>query len=155
MAREHGPGTEGTVGTGAGETPNDADASSVDTIPGDDGEVPVASSTAQAGLGRARFVSDLLDDAIRIPGTNVRFGLDPVLGVVSGYGDAVAAALSLYPIFEAYRLGAPRRTLAKMLSLVAVDFALGSIPILGTVFDAFWKTNAWNVRTLERHVEGG
>lgn len=154
MDPEHDPGSEGTVGAGPGETPNDADATSVDPIPDDGGEVPVDSTTAEAALGRARFVSNLLDDAVRIPGTNVRFGLDPVLGVVSGYGDAVAAAMSLYPVFEAYRLGAPRRTLAKMLSLVAVDFALGSVPILGTVFDTFWKANTWNVRSLERHVEG-
>lgn len=155
MAREHDPGSERSAGTETGGSPGDTESVSVDAIPDDTGEAHVDAAAAEAALGRARFVSNLLDDAVEIPGTNVRVGLDPLLGVISGYGDAVAAAISLYPVVEAYRFGAPRRTLAKMLSLVAVDFALGSVPVLGTVFDAFWKANRWNVRTLERHVEGG
>jgi hypothetical protein len=146
----HDPGSERRASPDTGGSQDDGEAVSVDTIPDHTGEAPVDSSAAEAAIGRARFVSDLLDDAVRIPGTNVRVGLDPVLGVISGYGDAVAAAISLYPVFEAYRFGAPRRTLAKMLSLVAV----GSVPVLGTVADAVWKANRWNVRTLRRHVEG-
>lgn len=153
MAREHSPGSEGTVGEGTEPTPDDAEAATGETIPVDAGEVPADTTAGEAALRRARFVSDLLDDAVEIPGTDIRVGLDPVLGIISGYGDAVAAAMSLYPIFEAYRLGAPKRTLAKMLSLVAVDFVFGSVPVLGTVFDTFWKANTWNVRTLERHVD--
>jgi len=108
----------------------------------------------EAALRRARALSRLLDDAVRVPGTDFRIGLDPVLGLVSGGGDAVAAPLALYPVAEAYRLDAPRGTIAKMLGLIALDFALGSIPILGTVFDAFLKANRRNVRALERHLEG-
>lgn len=122
----------------------------------EDGPAVVVETTSaeEAALQRARTVSDLLDEAVRVPGTDFRVGLDPVLGVVSGYGDAVAAAISLYPVFEAYRLDAPKRTLAKMLTLVAIDFAVGSIPVVGTVFDAVWKANEWNVQSLERHLEG-
>lgn len=167
MAPDDGPEAEGVDApdgdaTEAGD--GDAVRSRVDTIP-DAAKEPASSGTEdvpvtvgsspgeEAALRRARAVSNLLDDSIRVPGTDFRFGLDPVLGVLSGYGDAVSAAISLYPVFEAYRLDAPRRTLAKMVALVAIDFAAGSIPIVGTLFDAVWKANEWNVRSLERHLE--
>ena len=107
-----------------------------------------------ATLERVRVFGWLLDDAIPIPGTDYRIGLDPVISVVPVAGDLVAALLSLYPVVEAYRLGVERKTLAKMLALVAVDAGVGSVPVLGSVFDAVWKANEWNVRTIERHVEG-
>ena len=97
-----------------------------------------------AGVDRARAVSRLLDEAIPIPGTNYRVGLDPILGVLPVAGDAVAALGALYIVFEAFRARVPRSVLLKMLLLVAV----------GVVFDAFWKANRWNVATLEKHVEG-
>jgi len=106
-----------------------------------------------AAIRRSRVVSNVLDEAVRVPGTDYRVGLDPLLGVIAGSGDAVAAAISLYPVLEALRLDAPKQTLAKMLALVATDFAIGSIPIVGTAFDAVWKANTWNVRALERHVD--
>lgn len=117
-----------------------------------DVEATGTSPREEAALRRARTLSTLLDDAIRVPGTDARVGLDPIVGVLPVGGDAVAAALSLYPILEAYRFDVPRRTLAKMLVLVAIDAVVGSVPVLGTVFDAFWKANKWNVRTLERHL---
>lgn len=105
-------------------------------------------------VARLRRLSRALDSAVTIPGTNVRIGLDPILGLLPVAGDAVSAALSLYPVAEAYRFGASRRTLAKMLGLVGIDAAIGSIPVIGDVFDAFWKANEWNARTLERLVQG-
>jgi len=109
---------------------------------------------AEAGaLDRARFVSRLLDEAVRVPGTQFRFGLDPILSLLPIAGDFAAAVLSLYTVFEAYRLGAPKRTLATMLTLIAVDAVVGSVPVLGSVFDALWKANEWNVRLLERHLD--
>jgi hypothetical protein len=107
-----------------------------------------------ATLERVRALGRLLDDVIRVPGTDYRIGLDPILGILPVVGDLVAAVLSLYPVLEAYRLGVERRTIARMLALVLVDAGVGSVPVLGTVFDAFWKANEWNARTLERHVEG-
>lgn len=112
------------------------------------------SARETAALGRVRSLSRLLDSAIRLPGTNYRIGLDPILGVLPVAGDAVAAALSLYPVVEAYRLGAPKRTLVKMLGVVGVDAVIGSVPLVGGVFDALWKANEWNRRALERHVRG-
>lgn len=105
-----------------------------------------------AALERVHLVSRLLDDAFRIPGTDIRFGLDPVLGILPVAGDAVATMVSLYPVAEAYRLGVPRRTLAWMLGRIAVDAVVGSVPLVGPVFDTVWKANVRNRRTLERYV---
>jgi len=104
-------------------------------------------------LERVQTVTRLLDEAVRIPGTEVRIGLDPILSILPVAGDAAGAVLSLYPILEAYRLGVPNRTLLVMLSLVAVDAVIGSVPILGTVFDALWTANQWNYRLMERELD--
>ena len=158
-------------GRGEADAPSDAgDGGSTDRPTGIGTEEPSASTSPaggesdatvgssspadeEAALERVRTVSRLLDDAVAVPGTDVRVGLDPVLGVLPVAGDAAAMLLSLYPVLEAYRLGMSRGTLAKMLVLVAVDAVIGSVPVLGPVFDAFWKANRWNLRTLERHLE--
>jgi len=101
---------------------------------------------------RVRTVSHLMDEAFRVPGTDYRIGLDPILGILPVVGDGVAALFSLYIVAEAAVAGVPQRTLLRMLAVVAVDAVVGSIPVLGPVFDAAWKANRWNVRTLERHV---
>lgn len=113
---------------------------------------PEMSAREEAALRRVRAVSRLLDEAIRVPGTNFRIGVDPILGILPVAGDAVAAAVSLYPVAEAYRLGAPMPMLAKMLALVAIDASIGSVPLLGPLFDAVWKANTWNRRALERYI---
>lgn len=120
-------------------------------------DVPVGRESGpdeDAALRRVRVVSKLLDESIPLPGTDYRIGIDPILGILPGAGDAVAGAISLYPVAEAYRLGVSRLTLAKMLLLVAIDAVAGSVPVIGPVFDAIWKANEWNRRSLERHVEG-
>jgi len=131
---------------------------SPDDVPGDRdeiaGEVTGATATEEAALQRVRTASRLLDDAVGIPGTGIRIGLDPILGVLPVAGDSVATVVSLYIVAEAYRLDVPPATLAKMLALIAVDTVVGSLPVVGTVFDAVWKANRWNVRTIERHVLG-
>ena len=93
-----------------------------------------------------------MDDAFRVPGTEFRIGLDPILGILPVVGDGVATLFSLYVVAEAAVAGVPQRTLLRMLAVVAVDTVVGSVPVLGPVFDAAWKANRWNVRTLERHV---
>ena len=105
-----------------------------------------------AALERVRVVTQLLDAAVRVPGTEFHIGLDPILSILPIAGDAAGAVLSLYPVFEAVRLGASWRTLATMLTLVAVDAVVGSIPVLGTVFDALWRANEWNYSLLEREL---
>jgi hypothetical protein len=93
-----------------------------------------------------------LDSAVRIPGTNVRFGLDAVIGLVPGVGDLAGAAIAAYIVLAAARRGAPPALLARMLLNVAVDTAVGAVPVLGDVFDVAWRANTRNVALLERHV---
>lgn len=109
-------------------------------------------SDEQATLDRVHRVGDLLDEAFRVPGTDYRVGLDPVLGILPVAGDSVATVISLYIVVEAARAGVSRSTLALMTGLVAVDAVIGSIPVLGTIFDAVWKANKWNVSLLEREL---
>ncbi len=97
-------------------------------------------------------MSRLLDNAIPIPGTRFRLGLDPILGLLPGAGDFVGAALSVYIVIEAARFGLPRKTLVQMVSNLVLDSVGGSVPILGDVFDATWKANSRNLALLEAHV---
>lgn len=115
-------------------------------------DVPLAADD-EATLERVQWVGDLLDEAIPVPGTNYRVGLDPLLGILPVAGDSVAAVISLYIVGEAMRVGASWSTLATMIGLIAVDAIVGSIPVLGTVFDAVWKANKWNVGLLERELD--
>src|SRR5690349_20139147 len=82
-------------------------------------------------MERLDKIASLMDTAFVIPGTNVRFGMDGVVGLVPGIGDALTTALSLFLVHEAYQLGAPRHLLVKMVTNVAIDGAVGSVPILG------------------------
>ena len=93
-----------------------------------------------------------LDAGIRIPGTNQRFGLDPILGLIPGAGDAVGAVLAGWILVEAARLGASRATLLRIAANVALDAGLGAVPFLGDIFDFAWKANLRNVALLERHL---
>ena len=100
-----------------------------------------------------RVIARLLDNAIPIPGTSWKIGLDPIVGLIPGVGDLVSAVLSGYIILEAARADVPTLTLAKMLGNVGVDTLFGAVPALGDVFDAAWKSNTRNVALLERHLE--
>jgi Domain of unknown function (DUF4112) len=110
-------------------------------------------NTDQASaLQRVRLVSHLLDNAIPIPGTRARIGLDPLLGLLPGAGDFLGAALSAYIVIEAARFGLPRETLTQMVTNLVFDSVGGSLPVLGDVFDATWKANSRNLALLEAHV---
>jgi hypothetical protein len=108
----------------------------------------------QAALKRSRTMAQLLDEAISIPGIGYRVGLDPLLSIAPVSGDAAGAALSLYIVAEAARLGVPPKTLLKMAGNVALDTVAGSVPVLGTLVDAVWKANKRNVALLEDHLAG-
>lgn len=108
----------------------------------------------EAALRRARAVATILDESIRVPGTNYRIGIDPLLSALpSPAGDAVGAGLSLYIVLEAANLGVPYATVVRMLANVGVDAAVGSVPVVGALFDAVWKANRRNVALIERHLE--
>lgn len=105
----------------------------------------------QKHLDRLRGIATVLDDAVRIPGTNIRFGLDALLGLLPGAGDAVTGTVAAYAIVLAARLGAPPVVIARMTMNVLIDVATGTIPILGDIFDVGWKSNRKNVQLLERY----
>jgi len=100
-------------------------------------------------LGAARTLSRLLDRQFRVPGTSIRFGLDPLLGLLPVGGDVIGALSSGYILYVGWRSGAPGALLGRMLANVAVDTVVGSIPVLGDLFDAGWKANVRNVALLE------
>lgn len=83
----------------------------------------------------------------------MRFGLDPILGLVPGLGDVAGAALSGYLVLLAARLGAPRVVVLRMVANVALDSVVGSVPLLGDAFDVAWKSNMRNLALLERAIE--
>ena len=104
-------------------------------------------------LDAARAIARVLDDAIRIPGTSFRIGLDPIIGLVPGLGDLVGGAVSAYYLIVAARLGAPPSVLVRMLANLGVDTLVGAIPALGDLFDAAWRANSRNLALLERLIE--
>jgi Domain of unknown function (DUF4112) len=104
-------------------------------------------------LRRMRQLSQLLDGAIVIPGTKQRIGLDPILGLIPGGGDTVSAALSGYIIIEAARMGLPRAALMRMVSNLLIDTVVGSVPVLGDIFDVFSKANLRNMQIVESHAQ--
>ena len=93
-----------------------------------------------------------LDTAFRVPGLGLRFGLDAILDLIPGIGDAVGAMLSLYIFQAARRFGVPRVTLIRMAINIAIDYVGGLLPIAGAIFDAYWKANLWNVGLIKRHL---
>lgn len=104
-------------------------------------------------IARLDALANLLDTAVMIPGTNVRFGLDAVIGLVPGIGDAITTALSLFLVHEAWQLGAPRHVIARMLGNVALDGVIGSVPLVGDAFDVLWRSNRRNMRILREWIE--
>ena len=106
-----------------------------------------------ASLQRLRKFSRLLDNAIGIPGTPFRIGLDPILGLIPGAGDFVGTALSAYIVIEAARLGLPRATLGKMVINILLEGVVGAVPVLGDLFDFVWKANTKNIALLEAHLD--
>lgn len=104
-------------------------------------------------LQRVRRITRLLDTAVRIPIVGVRLGLDAVLGLVPGVGDAVSAVLSGYPILIAARHRLPTTVIVRMLGNIAFDAIGGSLPVLGDLFDIAFKANVRNQRLIERYAE--
>lgn len=104
-------------------------------------------------LERLRRLSRLMDTRWRIPGTRIPVGLDGIASLVPVAGDTLTAVVSAYIILEAARFDLPKPLLARMAFNVALDWAVGSIPVLGTVFDIAFKANRMNVDLLHEHLE--
>lgn len=95
----------------------------------------------------------LMDNSFRIPGTQMRFGVDGIIGLIPGIGDAIGAFISSHIMSQAAQMGVPKSILLKMAFNVALDALLGIIPVLGDVSDLIWKANQKNVKLLSDYVE--
>ncbi|MDF9794802.1 hypothetical protein OKW21_000065 [Catalinimonas alkaloidigena] len=100
-------------------------------------------------------LTNLMDSRFKLPGTNFRFGLDPILGLIPGIGDATSLLISGSLIFYMYRHGASRKAMILMVGNVLLDAIIGSIPILGNIFDFAYKANERNIRIMKRHYQEG
>jgi Domain of unknown function (DUF4112) len=94
-----------------------------------------------------------LDSVFEIPGIRVRFGIDALLGLLPGVGDTASALASVYILQAASRFGVSRITVARMTLNVVIDLLVGAIPIVGDLFDVYWKANRKNVELLRRHIK--
>lgn len=113
----------------------------------------VVTSRDPRQVERLRALTRLLDNAIQVPGTRYRFGIDALIGLVPGIGDAIGAVFSAFIVFQAARMGVSKSTLARMMGNVALDTIVGEVPLLGDLFDAGWKANTRNLALLENHLQ--
>lgn len=117
-------------------------------LPAEGGERDLEST-----LRRLEWLSRLLDEAITIPGTSIRVGWDSLLGLLPVVGDGATTLVSAYYLWQANRLGARKRALLKMAGNVAVDFAVGTIPLVGDLIDVTWRANRRNLNVLVEELE--
>ena len=97
-------------------------------------------------------LSWLMDDLIRVPGTGWRFGLDAIVGLIPGFGDTATSLVSFYILASAVRYRVPKVTLLRMGMNIGIDYVLGSLPLVGDLFDAHWKSNQMNVELLRKRA---
>ena len=107
----------------------------------------------QERIARVDALANLFDTAFVIPGTEIRFGLDALIGLVPGIGDAITTVMSLFIVNEARALGAPRMLVARMVGNVALDGLVGAVPLVGDIFDVAWRANRRNMALLRAHLD--
>lgn len=100
-------------------------------------------------LERLDYLAEFSDDAIEIPGTGIRFGIDPLIGLIPGIGDAAGSIFSGYIIFEACRHRLPPSLILRMILVALAELFIGSIPVIGDIFDFAWKANRRNVDLIK------
>ena len=115
--------------------------------------IKAAGPTSDGALRRLQTIANVLDSAFQIPGTNQRVGIDAVIGLIPGLGDIATTLLSSYIIWEARNLGVSRFALARMMANLGIHAAVGSVPLVGDVFDAFFRVNQRNMRILRSQLE--
>jgi hypothetical protein len=102
---------------------------------------------------RMEAMERLLERSLTLPGTRIPVGLDALIGLVPVVGDAVAAALGCYLLWEAKNLGLPKWKLWRMAGNIAFDTALGAVPVAGDLFDFAFRSNSRNLRIVKRHLD--
>jgi len=117
------------------------------------GANPFGNLTREQRLARLDALAKLLDVAFILPGTNIRYGLDGLIGLIPVIGDLITTAISLWLVREARALGAPWHLTARMLANVALDGVVGMVPLAGDAFDVMFRANVRNVRMLKRWMD--
>jgi len=117
------------------------------------GGTSFAPLTREQRIERLEVLAKLLDVAFVVPGTNIRYGIDGLIGLIPVVGDIITTAISLWVVREARALGAPWHVTARMLANVAVDGVVGLVPVAGDAFDVMFRANVKNVRLLRRWLE--
>ncbi|WP_298492733.1 DUF4112 domain-containing protein [uncultured Maritimibacter sp.] len=115
---------------------------------------PLHNTNAAADLARVQRIARLFDTRYGLPGTRLRFGLDSVIGLIPGIGDIAMLIPSAYIIAIALRHDVPKATLLKMIGNAAIDTGVGSIPVLGDIFDLFFKSHRRNADLLAAALQG-
>ena len=114
---------------------------------------PFGNLTREQRLARLDALAKILDVAFILPGTNIRYGIDGLIGLIPIVGDLITTAISLWLVREARALGAPWHITARMLANVAVDGVVGMVPVAGDAFDVMFRANVRNVRMLKRWMD--
>jgi hypothetical protein len=117
------------------------------------GANPFVNLTREQRLARLDALAKLLDVAFILPGTNVRYGIDGLIGLIPVVGDIITTAISLWLVREARALGAPWHLTMRMLGNVALDGVVGAVPLVGDAFDVMFRANVRNVKMLRRWME--
>lgn len=107
----------------------------------------------QQSVTRLDALATLMDGAFVIPGTNIRMGLDGLIGLVPVAGDLIASLISSYIVWEARQHGVPRWLIGRMVLNVMIDTAVGAVPVVGDAFDIMFRANLKNMALLKRHLE--
>ncbi|WP_425112311.1 DUF4112 domain-containing protein [Bradyrhizobium sp.] len=114
---------------------------------------PFGNLTREQRVARLEAIAKLLDIAFIVPGTNIRYGIDGIIGLIPVVGDIIATGLSLWLVREARALGAPWHVTARMLGNVAVQGTIGAVPVAGDAFDVLYRANMRNARILRRWLD--
>jgi len=111
------------------------------------------SRNVEQSVARLEALARLMDGAFVLPGTNIRLGLDAIIGLIPVAGDLLSGLVSSYMIWEARQLGAPRWLIARMMANTFVDTVFGIVPVVGDAFDVVFRANIKNMALLRRHME--
>ena len=103
-------------------------------------------------LGWLRWWADLLDSRFRVPGTKIRFGIDPILSLLPGLGELSSPMFTALVLTQALRQRVPGVVIVRMIVNALIDAAVGAVPVAGTVADVFWRANKVNLALLEQHA---
>ena len=123
------------------------------TPPGSRAHRARGDASKRAAVERLDMLARLFDTAFILPGTNIRFGIESIMRLVPGIGDAAASALSCWLLYEAHRLDIPKPVFARMAANVAIEGVIGAVPFIGDMFDVGFRANRRNVQILREYFE--